>query len=369
MQSANDGRRSLPIKSTQLRAKYSLIIFMVAGISALSSGVDLYRPPGRRPFGAPERGHTLQIKTRWIQRSILTAGVAVGLGALWAQEKTRPSSFSPVVINESFDTIMKRMSAAKAGVMKKHLALLEERYDLSNKPAPGVTMSRNKPVQQGVRVKLPAGVTWDQLAKMTPEEIKERGVFPAGFLPLPHPNHGEGGMLFPKFAIDELKKQENRDLTRFDLDFDTPDHFLPEFPPPIFLTTRPDLGDVSQGKLVTIDNFYELFNGILNPKQTRRSAPAGDTFPTAAIQPTDDRRTNPCQPRGELASIATRTAIPTARRTWLETSVPRSSGIASILRRFGASTCSVCSVLSARSRPWKILRSSSSAPHTSMAIR
>ena len=55
-------------------------------------------------------------------------------------------------------------------------------------------------------------------------------------------------MLFPKFHIDEIKKQEARDLTRFDLDFDLPDHLLPEFPPPIFLTTRPDLGDVSQGQ-------------------------------------------------------------------------------------------------------------------------
>lgn len=74
-------------------------------------------------------------------------------------------------------------------------------------------------------------------------------------------------MLFPKFHIDEIKRQEGRDLTRFDLDFDLPDHFLPEFPPPIYLTTRPDLGDVSKGKLVTIDNYYELFQDVLNPKQ------------------------------------------------------------------------------------------------------
>ncbi len=74
-------------------------------------------------------------------------------------------------------------------------------------------------------------------------------------------------MLFPKFHIDEIKKQTQRDLTRFDLAFDLPDHFLPEFPPPIYLTTRTDLGDVSQGQLVTTDNYYELFNGILNPKQ------------------------------------------------------------------------------------------------------
>jgi cytochrome c peroxidase len=74
-------------------------------------------------------------------------------------------------------------------------------------------------------------------------------------------------MLFPHYEIDEVKQQEGRDLTRFDLDFDLPDHFLPEFPAAIYLTTQPDLGDVSQGKLVTNQNYYELFRGILNPKQ------------------------------------------------------------------------------------------------------
>jgi len=74
-------------------------------------------------------------------------------------------------------------------------------------------------------------------------------------------------MVFPKFHIDEMLEQTGQDLSRFDLDFDLPDHFLPEFPPPIFLTTRPDLGDVSQGELVTHQNFYRLFQGILNPKQ------------------------------------------------------------------------------------------------------
>ena len=186
---------------------------------------------------------------------------------------------------------MKRMSAEKAEIVRKHLALLQERYDLSNRAASGVTMSRNKPVQQRVRVKLSSGITWDQLAGMTPEAVKERGVFPAGFYPLPHPNHGEGGMLFPKFEIDEIKKQENRDLTRFDLDFDVPDHFLPEFPPPMFLTTRPDLGDVSKGKLVTIDNFYELFNGILNPKQIEGLRLLVTPFPQQQFNQTEDRRT------------------------------------------------------------------------------
>src|SRR4029077_15761187 len=117
-----------------------------------------------------------------------------------------------------------------------------------------------------------------------------KGTWPKGFLPLPHPHHEEGGMVFPKFHIDEIKKQEERDLTRFDLDFDLPDHVLPEFPPPIYLTTRPDLGDVSQGKLVTIENFYELFNGILNPKQIEGLRLLVTPFGQQQFNQTEDRR-------------------------------------------------------------------------------
>jgi cytochrome c peroxidase len=233
----------------------------------------------------------MRIKTRWtIQASIVAAGLVVGVGVLPAQDNMRPSSYAPVDIHEAFATIMTRMSAAKAGIMKRQIALLEERYDLSNNPAPGVTMSRSKPIQQGVRVKLAPGVTWDQLAKLTPDQIKTRDIFPAGFLPLPHPNHPEGGMVFPKFEIDEMNKQENRDLTRFDLDFDIPDQFLPEFPPPIYLTTRPDLGDVSKDKLVTLDNYYEIFNGILNPKQIEGLRLLLTPFPQQQFNQTEDRR-------------------------------------------------------------------------------
>jgi len=202
----------------------------------------------------------------------------------------RESSYSPVVVKESFEAIMVRMKAAKPEVMKRQMDLLNERYDLSNRVAAGVTMSRGKPVQESVRVKLPVGMTWERLAEMSPDEIREKDLFPRGLMPLPHPNHAEGGMLFPKFHIEEIKKQEGRDLTRFDLDFDLPDHFLPEFPAPIYLTTRPDLGDVSRGKLVTIDNYYELFNGILNPKQIEGLRLLLTPFPQQQFNQTEDRR-------------------------------------------------------------------------------
>jgi cytochrome c peroxidase len=90
--------------------------------------------------------------------------------------------------------------------------------------------------------------------------------------------------------IDEVKKQEGRDLTRYDLDFDIPEHFLPEFPPPIFLTTRPDLGDVSGGKLITIDNYYETFSEILNPKQLEGLRLLVTPFPQQQFNQTEDRR-------------------------------------------------------------------------------
>jgi cytochrome c peroxidase len=232
----------------------------------------------------------MRVNKYWIERSILAAGLLAGAGVLPGQDTPHPSSYAPVDIHETFSSIMARMSAAKPDIMKRQMSLLEQRYDLSNNAAPGVTMSRNKPIQQGVRVKLPAGMTWDQLAKLSPDQIKARDVFPAGFLPLPHPNHPEGGMLFPKAEIDEIKKQEDRDLTRFDLDYDVPEHFLPEFPPPIYLTTRPDLGDVSKGKLVTLDNYYELFNGILNPKQIDGLRLLLTAFPQQQFNQTEDRR-------------------------------------------------------------------------------
>src|SRR5262249_54326382 len=147
--------------------------------------------------------------------------------------------------------VFARLTAAKPSVMQRQLALMQARYDLSDRPARGVTMSRGKPIQEGVRVRLPRGVTWNDLAVLSPDEVRNRDLFPAGFLPLPHTNQADGGMVFPHSQIEETKRQEARDLTRFDLEFDTPDPFLPEFPPPIYLTTRPDLGDVSKGKLVT----------------------------------------------------------------------------------------------------------------------
>ncbi len=220
------------------------------------------------------------------------AAISVLSGLLCvAAEPQQPSSYAPVDIHESFDSTMTKMKDAKPPIMARQMKLLEARYDLSDRPAQGVTMSRGKPVQEGVRAKLPSGVaSWQDLAAMSPEDIRQQGLWPKGFLPLPHPNHAEGGMVFPQDQIDEVKRQTGRDLTRFDLDFDLPKHLLPEFPPPIYLTTRTDLGDVSHGKVVTLDNYYAMFNGILNPKQLEGLRLLVTPFPQQQFNATEDRR-------------------------------------------------------------------------------
>ncbi len=222
--------------------------------------------------------------------AVLAWVMAIG-GIVIAQDASKkPSSYAPVNQTESFSSVMARMKAEKPAIEKKHAALLAERYDLSDRPARGVAMSGGKAIQEGPRAKLSKQMTWDKLGALSPDEIRDGDHFPVGYLPLPHPNHPEGGMVFPKFHIDEINKQEGRDLTRFDLDYDLPDHFLPEFPPPIFLTTRPDLGDVSQGKLVTIDNYYEIFSGLLNPKQLEGLRLLVTPFPQQQFNQTEDRR-------------------------------------------------------------------------------
>ncbi|HKO93152.1 MAG TPA: hypothetical protein VJU61_18480, partial [Polyangiaceae bacterium] len=188
-----------------------------------------------------------------------------------------------------FDGLVAVKTAEKAEVEARQQALLDARYDLI--PAPSdVTMTGGKPLQTGPRTRLPEGQTWESLARLPPDQILAGDLFPQGFLPLPHPKHPEGGMLFPRSTIDEILAQTGRDLTRFDLDFDLPEEFLPEFPPPIFLTTRPDLGDVSQGQLVTTHNYFELFKCILNPKQLDGLRLLLTPFPQQQFNLIDDRR-------------------------------------------------------------------------------
>ena len=80
-------------------------------------------------------------------------------------------------------------------------------------------------------------------------------------------------------------------LQRYDVEFDLPEAFLPEFPPAIFLQNRPELGDVSRGEVVSINNYYRLFKDILTPVQLDGLRLLLTPFPQEEFNATDDRKT------------------------------------------------------------------------------
>lgn len=210
--------------------------------------------------------------------------VVFAYSVVFAQQGKIISSYGSSNQTESFDQIKATRMAVKSERAKLHMELLNSRYDLSKKAISDVVMSGGKPIPVGPTANL-HGVTWEELDKMTSEQIKEKGVFP--YKPLPFADHAEGGMLFPEMITKLLQR-----LVRFDLDFDLPEFILPDPAPAIYLATRPDLGDVAKGRLITIDNYYEIFNGILNPKQLEGLRLLVTQFPQQQFNATEDRRTD-----------------------------------------------------------------------------
>jgi cytochrome c peroxidase len=230
----------------------------------------------------------------WISSVILICLIActqMQRAQTMAQTPDLPEqTYMPVVVEKDFEQIKMSDSSTKDRFMNRQKDLLEMRYDLSDNPSNVMMSGGKKAVQQGVRVKLPRGITWNQLSMMTTDQIKQKNVFPMGFRPLPHARHPHGGQVFPQDHIDEMMRLESRDLERFDVAFDLPDHLTPEFPPPIFLTSRTDLGDVSQGKILSIKNYYEMFKGILTPVQMEGLRLLLTPFPQQQFNQTEDRK-------------------------------------------------------------------------------
>src|SRR3954449_2446076 len=118
---------------------------------------------------------------------------------------------------------------------------------------------------------------------MSPAEIRNGDGFP--YPSLPHPKQATGGQVFPQVQIAMFPR-----LQRFDVDFDLPEAFLPEFPPAIFLQSRPELGDVSRGEVVSINNYYRLFKDLITPVQLDGLRMLLTPFPQEEFNPTDDRK-------------------------------------------------------------------------------
>ncbi len=224
--------------------------------------------------------------------STLSVGVLALSWAAFSDSLPPDASYRPLPMQlQPFSAVRAADEAEKPTVMRRQADLLAQRYDLADRPIPGAFMSgRRKAVQGGVRVKLARDTTWDGLAQMTPDAIAEGNLLPAGFLPLPHVKQATGGQVFPNNQIDTIRDREQRSLRRFDVDFDLPEHFTPEFPAPVFLTTHPELGDVSQGSLLTIKNYYALMVGLLTPVQLEGMRLLLTPFPQEEFNQTEDRK-------------------------------------------------------------------------------
>jgi cytochrome c peroxidase len=195
------------------------------------------------------------------------------------------SSFNIPLALEPFTTILERESANRSKIGEAHRKLLAARYDLTPRSRPGVVMTRGKPQPIGPVARLRGGIaSFEELAALPADEIKSRDLFP--YLPLPHPLHSTGGMVFP-----QVQTEIHPELVRFDVAFDLPDAWLPEFPPPLFLTNRPDLGDISRGQEITEQNYYELLDGIVPPLQLEGFRLLVERNPQQQFNQTEDRKT------------------------------------------------------------------------------
>ena len=200
-----------------------------------------------------------RLRPALLAAGLVTAGTLLTLSAVAQKPEDKPPGGTDIKAHGP--SAGGKPLPDKAEVMKKAKAYLEARYDLSGKVDDQVKMSGGrKGVPVGPTARLAEGVSWDDLAKMTPDEMRKKKAFP--YVPLWHPLQEVGGMVFPQNQIKEVEG-----LERVEIDFDLPEAYIPEFPPALFLTTRPDLGDVSKGKLITLQNFEELLNDVCTPFQ------------------------------------------------------------------------------------------------------
>ncbi len=171
------------------------------------------------------------------------------------------SSFGSVELGMSFADWKAKMIRQRPEVDRAAQAGLKSRFALDCRLSKAMKMSRGKALALGPTAILPKGVaTWQGYTQLAPDEIKRRDDFP--WKPLDHPLHSTAHMVFPPNWTAIHKEHE-----RLDVGFDIPDCYLPEFPAALYLTTHPEMGDVTRGVEITYGNYFEMFDGLLTAEQ------------------------------------------------------------------------------------------------------
>lgn len=204
---------------------------------------------------------------------------------LWRYYGRGVSSYASPILPMRFDQWLDFHQRQKPSLMDDVRQYMADRYEFSETPLPGAFMAGGKPIMQGPVARLSPDLNgWDQLAAMSPEEIRNKDLFP--YKPLAHPLQSVAHMVFPDEWI-----RAHPEHKRIDLDMDFPSAYLPEFPPPMYLTTHRELGDVTNGREVTLDNFYDIFDGLLTPEQMEGLKELLRPSPTTWFNHTDHRIT------------------------------------------------------------------------------
>ncbi len=171
------------------------------------------------------------------------------------------TSFGSPELGMSFAKWKTKMIGQRKAVDAAARESLDRRFDLTCRPSKTRTMSRSKSIAIGPTARLPNDVkSWEAYAALGADAMKKRDDFP--YRPLEHPLHSTAHMLFPPQWTRVHPEHE-----RFDVGFDIPECFLPEFPPPLYLTTHPEMGDVTRGVEITYANYFEMFDGLLTAEQ------------------------------------------------------------------------------------------------------
>lgn len=181
---------------------------------------------------------------------------------LWEFAGRGRSSFGSPELPMSWNEWVAFHEKQKPELMEAVRKYMASRYNFSGQVVANQFMSGGrKSIMAGPIAILPKGIdSFEDLAKLSPENIKQRDIFP--YKPLAHPLHSTAHMVFPNSW-----NEAHPEHIRIDVDHDFPDEYLPEFPAPMFLTTHKELGDVTKGREVTLSNYYEIFNGLLTAEQ------------------------------------------------------------------------------------------------------
>ena len=264
-------------------------------------GTDLSRVPDTRRYAAAQPvpstipaaaapSDAVSSGTIEPAQGIVTLYPSVEMGMrtpfdLWRHYGRGRSSFSSPSLPMRFEQWLDFHRKQKPKLMADVWAYMNGRFNFSGAAIPGAFMSGGKPIMKGPVSRLPRGIdSYEALADLSPEEIRRRDLFPCK--PLAHPLQTTAHMVFPPDWV-----RVHPQHARIDVDMDIPEGYLPEFPPPMFLSTHKELGDVTNGREITLDNYYEIFDGLLTPEQMEGLKELLRPSPTTWFNQTDHRIT------------------------------------------------------------------------------